>query len=228
MVSESIDCRFKVCSQGNAAVERKFKIEVFRIGVDLILKSRYKLCRNSQLFAEYISAIFLPYIDEPRPNEELAVEEAVLLTDNCSIHAQAETLQTLADYRVEAITFPPHIIHIFQCFDLNLFENFKKKMNYKLPLEIDEHTAGSIKRIFHLMKQISMEDNARSTFLQLSLQYHTGATLYLLHFDEGVLRESPEFTSLWESDYPAEKLSYRRRNSPFGWVNRIVRPEWNQ
>jgi hypothetical protein len=29
---------FLICSQGNAAVERKLKIEGFRMGVDLILK----------------------------------------------------------------------------------------------------------------------------------------------------------------------------------------------
>jgi hypothetical protein len=44
-----------------------------------------------------------------------------------------------------------------------------------------------------------------------------------LHFNEGMLRESPGFISLWEGDYPAEKLWHRRRNYPFGWVNRTMR-----
>jgi hypothetical protein len=101
-------------------------------------------------------------------------------------------------------------------------------MNEKRPLERDEHTAGFIKRIFHMTKQTLVEDNVRRAFMQLGLQYNIEATAYLLHFDEGVLRESPGFTSLWESDYRAEKLLYRRRNSPFGWINRMMRPEWNQ
>jgi hypothetical protein len=42
-------------------VERKLKIEGFRMGVDLILKSRHKIYMNSQLFAEYISTVLLPY-----------------------------------------------------------------------------------------------------------------------------------------------------------------------
>jgi hypothetical protein len=92
-------------------------------------------------------------------NEEFASQEAVLLIDNCSMHVQVETLQTLADHRVKMITFPPHTTHIFQCLGLSLFGNFKKKMNYKLSLEIDEHTAGFIKSIFHLTKQTLMEDN---------------------------------------------------------------------
>jgi hypothetical protein len=181
---------------------------------------------NSQLFAEYISMVLLPYIDELRSNGEFANKEVVLLIDNCSIHVQAETLQTLAGHRVKVITFPSHTTHIFQCLDLSLFGHFK--VNDKLLLEGDEHTAGFIKRIFHLIKQTLVGDNVRNAFIQLDLQYNIEATIYLLYFDEGVLRESPGFTSPWESDYPAEKLSYRRRNSPFGWVNRMMRPEWNQ
>jgi hypothetical protein len=59
-------------------VERKRKIEGFRMGVDLILKSRHKPYMISQLFAEYISMVLLPYIDELRSNEEFADKEAVL------------------------------------------------------------------------------------------------------------------------------------------------------
>jgi hypothetical protein len=61
--------------------------------------------------------------------------------------------------------------------------------------------------------------------MQLGLEYNIEAARYLFHFDEGVLRERPEFTSLWESDYLAEKLSYRRRNFHFEWVNKMMRPE---
>jgi hypothetical protein len=199
-----------VCSQGNAAVERKLRIEGFRMGMDLILKSRHKPSMSSQLFAECISMVLLPYIDELRSNEEFADQEAVLFMDNCLIHVQAETWQMLADHRVKVITLPPHTTLIFECLDLSLFGKFKKKMNDKLAVEGDEYTVGFIKRIFHLTKQTFVEDNVRSAFMQLGLQCNIEATPYLLHFDEGVLRESAGFTSLWESDYPAEKVSYRR------------------
>jgi hypothetical protein len=169
----------------------------------------------------------LPYVDELRSNEKFADKEVVLLMDNCSIDIQAETVQTLAEDRVKVITFPPHTIHIFQCLDLSLFGNLRKKTNDKLPLESDEHPAGFIERIFHLMKQTLVEGHVRRAFIQLGLQYSIDA-LCLLLFDDGVLRESPRFASLWESDYPGGKPSYRRRNSPFEWVNRIMRPEWNQ
>jgi hypothetical protein len=46
----------------------------------------------SQLFAEYIPTILLPYVDELRSNEELADKEAVPLRDNFSVHVQGDTL----------------------------------------------------------------------------------------------------------------------------------------
>jgi hypothetical protein len=120
---------FLVCSQGHAAMERLFKM-----GVDLILKSRYKPYMSSESFAEYISAVLLPYINELRSNEEFADKKTVLLMDNCSIHVQTKTLQTLADDRVKMIASPPHTTHIFQYLDLSVFGNLQKKMNDKLPL----------------------------------------------------------------------------------------------
>jgi hypothetical protein len=123
---------FLVCSQGNAAVERKLKIEWFRIGVDFILKSWHRPRMNSQLFAQDISTVLLPYIDKLRSNEEFTDKDVVLLIDNCFFHVQAEILQTLADHRVKAITFPLHTTRMFQCLDLSLFGSFKRKMNYRV------------------------------------------------------------------------------------------------
>jgi hypothetical protein len=102
----------------------------------------------------------------------------------------------------------------------------KRKMNYTLPMKDDEMTAGFIKRIFHLMKQTLVEDNVRSAFMQLGLRYDIETNPYVPRFDEQVLCQCPGFTSLWEQDYPFEKLSHRRKNTPFGWVNRMMRPGW--
>jgi hypothetical protein len=92
------------------------------------------------------------------------------------------------------LTFPPHTIHIFQSFDLSLFENFKKRMNYRLPLKTDETTAGFIRRIVHMMKQTLVEDNIRSSVMQLGLTYDIDTIPDVLIFDGHVLRQSPRFT----------------------------------
>jgi hypothetical protein len=175
--------------------------EGFRLGVDLILEHQNKPYMSSQLFAEYISTVLLPYVYELRSNEEFADKEAVLLMANYSIHVHGDTLQRLADHRVKVLTFPLHTTHIFQSHDLSLFGNFKKRMNYRLPLETDETTAGFMKRIFHMMKQTPVKDNVRSSFMQLDLTYNINTIAYVLMFDEHVLRQSPRFIALWEQDY---------------------------
>jgi hypothetical protein len=180
---------------------------------------------SSQLFAEYISTVLLPCVDKLRSNEKFADKEAMLLMDNCSVHVQGDTLQMLADHRVKVLKFPPHTTHIFQSLDLSLFGNFKKRMNYRLSLETDETMACFIKRIFHMMEWNLVEDNVRSSFMQLGLTYDINTILYVCIFNEHVRRQSPEFISFWERDYPVEKLSQRRPNATFGWINKIMRPD---
>jgi hypothetical protein len=87
-----------------------------------------------------------------RSDEEFAYKEAILLMANYSIHLQLETLQIIADHQVKVITFPRHTTQIFQSLDPSLFGDFKKKMNYALPLESDETTVRFIVPSFHMMK----------------------------------------------------------------------------
>jgi hypothetical protein len=101
-------------------------------------------------------------------------------------------------------------------------------MNYKFPLDSDETTVGFIKQIFYTMKQTLMENNVRSSFMQIGLQYNIETSPYLLSFDEDVLRQRSGFTSLGQRDHPLEQLSRRRQNVPFGWVNQAMRAEWNR
>jgi hypothetical protein len=205
----------------------KLELESDRLGVDFILRRPTKPYMSSQRFVEYISKVLLLYIDELRSNEEFTNKEAVLLMDNCSIDVQPETLQMIAEYEVKVIIFPPYMTYIFQSLDLSLFGNFKKEMNYMLPLENDETTVGFIMRIFHIMRQTLVEDNVRHAFVQLGLRYNIYTSPYTLLFAERVLRESLGFTSLWQSDYPLEKRSQRRQNAIFGWINKAMRPGCN-
>jgi hypothetical protein len=82
---------------------------------------------SSQLFAEYISTVLLPYFDELRSNEECSDKEAVLPIDNCSVHVQGDTSQMLAGHRVKVPMFPPRAIHIFQSLDLSLLETSRRE-----------------------------------------------------------------------------------------------------
>jgi hypothetical protein len=152
---------------------------------------------NAQLFAEYISIVFIPYVEELRSLEEFAGREVVLLMDNCSVHTKPETLQVLAEHRVKMIAFPPHAMHIFQALDFSLFGILKKKMNCQLPSQNGETAVGLIKRIFHNLNQSLVEDNVRSAFVHLGLTYQVDVTPYLLIFRKNVPPESQGFQTHW-------------------------------
>jgi hypothetical protein len=100
-------------------------------------------------------------------------------------------------------------------------------IGHPVPFHNDEITAGFIRRIFHNAEQTLVEDNVRSAFVQLGLSYEIGATPYLLLFDENMLRESPGFLALWERDCSLGKLWARRRNTAFGWINKMMRVRWD-
>jgi hypothetical protein len=75
------------------------------------------------------------------------------------------------------------------------------------------------------MKQILVEDNMCSVFIQIEVRYSVDVIPYRLIFDESTLRESSRFT-LWRRNYPLGQLSVRRRNARFGWVNQGIRDNW--
>jgi hypothetical protein len=136
------------------------------------------------------------------------------------------TLRDLAAHRVKVVTFPPHTITIFQCFDLRRFGILKKRINYKLPFDGDDSMAMFIKRIFHNMKQTLVEDNVRSAFIQIEVRCNIDIVPYCLIFGESTLRESPGVFTLWRRDYPLGQPSVRSRNKRFGWVNQGMRDNW--
>jgi hypothetical protein len=63
---------FFVSSQANGSVQRRLQVDGSRLGTDLIIKQRDKPYMNVQLFAKYISTVFIPYVEELRSLEKFA------------------------------------------------------------------------------------------------------------------------------------------------------------
>jgi hypothetical protein len=206
---------FPVSSQVNENVTGTLKSEGLRMGSELILRSPDKPYMNAGRFAEYISKVILPHTAQVRSDPRFSNEQTVRLRDNCSVHVRPDILQPLADHVVKVISFPPHTTNILQCLDLSLFGALKKKMKSRLPLESDDSASTFIKRIVHRMKQTLVPDNVRSALVHIAIRYRTEVDLYLLIFDESVLRQSQGFLVLWHRDSPLQELSPRRRNARF-------------
>jgi hypothetical protein len=65
-----------------------------------------------------------------------------------------------------------------------------------------------------------VEANIWGAFQQAGFEFEVGAEPYRLRFDKEKWRASPAFREIWSLDFPLEKLSTRRQNARFGWINK--------
>jgi hypothetical protein len=189
------------------------------MGVDLILEQRQKPYMSATLFQQYITTVLIPFIDRVRTNDQFAGKPAILLMDNCLIHTRPEVLKALREHNVKVITFPPHTTQVFQTLDLSLFGVLKRKLQYKLPLGNDDQVLGFIQRVFHSLRQAFVPDNIRNAFRMLGFVFSIAESPYTLLLREEKLRGSEAFREIWDADYPVDRLSKRRRESRYGWIN---------
>jgi hypothetical protein len=209
-----------VTSQDSTRIREQLKKSGVRFGTDFILKQRSKPYINAEIFMEYIRLVFLPNLNELRSLDQFADEDAVLLMDNCPSHVKEDVLDLLRDARVRVITWAPHATHIFQELDVSLFGVLKRREQYALPFEDDQTTAGFLLRIYRTFKQTMIEPNIWGAFHECGLEFDTSVEPYRLRLNEEKLRNSEGFREIWSLDFPPEKLSARRRNARFGWINK--------
>jgi hypothetical protein len=96
---------FIVTSHISDGIRKKLMSRSVRLGVDFVLRQRSKTYVSRKLFLEYITTIFLLYLNELRESEEFEACEAVLLMDNYSSHVSDEVVAVLTNSRVRIITF---------------------------------------------------------------------------------------------------------------------------
>jgi hypothetical protein len=65
-----------------------------------------------------------------------------------------------------------------------------------------------------------IDTNIWGAFRGIGLSFHDIDDVRRVLFEEINLRESRGFKELWMIDYPPDKLSLRRRNATFGWINK--------
>ena len=110
----------------------------------------------------------------------------------------------------------PHAIQIFQTRDLSRFGVLKKKMQSELPFGNDNRTVRFIQNGFHSLKQTLAEDNVRNAFRMLAFEFDITQTPCTPLLREKKLRESQGLRDIWDSDYPPDQISKRRRAGRYG------------
>jgi hypothetical protein len=153
-----------VTSQDSPVVRAQLRKRGVRLGIDFILKSRAKPYINAEIVEEYTRIVFLPNLDELRSLEEFAVEDAILLMDNCLSHVGEMILNLLCDAKVRVIIWHPHTTQIFQELDISFFGVLKRREQYRLPFDEDDGTAVFLLKTYRTFKQIMIESQYLGSF----------------------------------------------------------------
>jgi hypothetical protein len=152
-------------------------------------------------------------------NDQFAGKSAILSMDNCFIHTRPEVLMMLREHDVKVITFPPHTTQVFQALDLSLFGVLKSKVQSKLPLGNDDRVIAFIQKAFHSLKQTFVPNNVRNAFKMLGFEFNITKSPYTPLLQEEKLRGSQGVREIWDADDLLNRLSKRRREARYGWIN---------
>jgi hypothetical protein len=208
-----------VMLQDSERLRKRLMARGVRLGVDFVLTHRPKPYINGKLFLDYITHIFVPYLNELRESEEFAECEAILLMDNCSPHMGDAVIALLTREHVRVITFAPHTTHIFQVLDLVLFGALKKHSTRLSTLDEEQPAAAFIIKVYHDFKQTMIEVNIWGAFSAIGFSHDISREPYELLFDEEKFRQSRGFLELWERDVLVDSLSRGRQQARFSWIN---------
>jgi hypothetical protein len=111
-------------------------MEGWKDGRDFHVRSNDTSYVTHDIFKEYLTIVFLRYVESVRTSLDLNDFPAVLLCDNCFSHSDDEIMQILASHNVKLLTFPPHTSNLFQPLDLvtsGIFKCQKREIQMKLP-----------------------------------------------------------------------------------------------
>jgi hypothetical protein len=122
---------------------------------------------------------------------------------------------------VRVITLAFYTTHVFQILDGVLFGALKKHAIGLRTLDEEQPTAAFIIKVYQDFKQMMMEVNIWGAFHPSgSLTHDIDQNLYGLLFDEEKFRQSPGFLELWERNVSLERLSKRKQQAIFVWINK--------
>jgi hypothetical protein len=131
-----------------------------------------------------------------------------------------DAIVVLTNARVRVITFASLTTHVFQMFDIVLFNALKKHATGLEVLNEESGTVAFILKLYYNFKQAMVKFNIWEAFSPIGFTHDITKDLYGLLFDEEKFRQSRSFVERWERDTPLESLSTQRQRAKFGWVNK--------
>lgn len=94
----------------------------------------------------------------------------------------------------------------------------KKKQTQQSTVDHSKQAFVSSK-IINAYEETMTGSRIRASFNRAGFTIDTSKNPHRLIFDENLLKENPGFKKLWDANVPMERLSARRQNHRFGWIN---------
>lgn len=190
-----------------------------RNDTDIIIRYSETGYATKDIFQEWITKKFIPFVNATRIELKLENEDGILLCDNCTSHISDNIKQILAQNRIKLISFPPHSSHLFQMLDLVTFGIMKHaKSTIKTPFDRGTQ-ADVIYRDLKAFEIATISSNNRAGFLKVGFFYDTSVNPYKLKINESKVIEIMDNANLI-SEEQFQELFPRARRKEFGFINK--------
>jgi hypothetical protein len=174
---------------------------------------------TEELFSDYISTVFIPYVLTVRDRTGFENGTAVLLMDSASPHTSERVRRLLGENGLIAITFPAHRTNLFQALDLVFFGVLKKLKPMATGEFDDDSVRGQVTKVIQAYEQTATLSTIKGSFRKAGLEHDTGTRPFKLRVVQERLRENPGFQEMWARDVSVGTLSARRQAQRFGIMN---------
>jgi hypothetical protein len=179
--------------------------------IDLIIKVRQPAYATAELFHRYITEVVFPALETNRQLPGCENKLCILFCDNCLIHCRDQLFKEFAERGVSIITYPPHTSRLFQVLDLLLFGRLKAVKKYIPRADADPIDTDHLVKIFKTYELVTISTTVRASWKKAGFEYCKLDDTFQLLVNNGMIRDSPEFTEIWRMNFPLEGLSARRR-----------------
>jgi hypothetical protein len=174
---------------------------------------------DEQLFYEYLTTVFVPYVINLRRTESFSGQLGLCLMDSASPHVSERSLRYLGQNNVLVVAFPAHTTNIFQALDLVFFGALKKLKASAEGEFGDSSVEDQIAKLIQADEQTATSATIRRSFREAGMVPDTSERSVKLVFDEVRVRENDSFREIWDRDIKSEELSRMRQAHRFGIVN---------
>jgi hypothetical protein len=184
-----------------------------------MVRSRTPASLDEKLFFEYLTSIFIPYVDAIRSRAGPETETVILLMDFTLSHRSNRILQTLGEKNVVAITFPVYTTNPFQALDLVFFGALKKLKRTAVGEFDDGSVNTQIIQLLQASEQAATSATIRGSFEKAEMDLDVTTLPFRIRIVEQRVRENPGFKEVWDRNVSLDDLSRRRQLQRFGIID---------